>query len=51
MSATAVIAPTSYLRSEQGIRSWLLTTDHKRIAWLYVASITFFFLSVDSRLC
>jgi cytochrome c oxidase subunit 1 len=27
-----------------GIRSWLLTTDHKRIALLYFASITFFFL-------
>jgi cytochrome c oxidase subunit 1 len=26
-----------------GIRSWLLTTDHKRIALLYLASITFFF--------
>ena len=23
--------------------SWLLTTDHKRIGLLYVASITFFF--------
>src|SRR5207249_4885727 len=26
-----------------GIRSWLLTTDHKRIALLYLVSITFFF--------
>ncbi|HET8749124.1 MAG TPA: cytochrome c oxidase subunit I [Sphingomicrobium sp.] len=33
----------SYLSAETGIRSWLLTTDHKRIALLYFASITFFF--------
>jgi cytochrome c oxidase subunit I len=33
----------SYLDAEVGIRSWLLTTDHKRIALLYFASITFFF--------
>src|ERR671926_531241 len=35
--------PTSYLTSEHTIRSWLLTTDHKRIALLFFASITFFF--------
>ena len=33
----------SYLNAKVGIRSWLLTTDHKRIALLYFASITFFF--------
>jgi cytochrome c oxidase subunit 1 len=33
----------SYLSATVGIRSWLLTTDHKRIALLYFASITFFF--------
>ena len=33
----------NYLNKEYGIRSWLLTTDHKRIALLYLASITFFF--------
>jgi cytochrome c oxidase subunit I len=32
-----------YLNKEYGIRSWLLTTDHKRIALLYLVSITFFF--------
>jgi cytochrome c oxidase subunit 1 len=32
-----------YLAAGHSIRSWLLTTDHKRIAWLYMASITFFF--------
>jgi cytochrome c oxidase subunit 1 len=33
----------SYLTAGYTIRSWLLTTDHKRIALLYFASITFFF--------
>lgn len=33
----------SYLRAGHSLRSWLLTTDHKRIALLYMASITFFF--------
>ncbi len=32
-----------YLNVDYGIKSWLLTTDHKRIALLYLASITFFF--------
>src|SRR5271169_2655614 len=32
-----------YLNASYGIRSWLLTTDHKRIALLYLASISFFF--------
>lgn len=33
----------SYLRAGHSLRSWLLTTDHKRIAILYLFSITFFF--------
>src|SRR5271156_5142611 len=33
----------SYLNETTGIRSWLLTVDHKRIALLYLVSITFFF--------
>jgi cytochrome c oxidase subunit 1 len=33
----------SYLTNGSTIRSWLLTTDHKRIAILYLASITVFF--------
>jgi cytochrome c oxidase subunit 1 len=43
--ATAAITTErdNYLNHEYGIRSWLLTTDHKRIALLYLASITFFF--------
>ena len=32
-----------YLNADYGIRSWLLTVDHKRIALLYLASITLFF--------
>ena len=32
-----------YLNANYGIRSWLFTTDHKRIALLYLASITLFF--------
>src|SRR5438093_10416331 len=32
-----------YLNVNYGIRSWLFTTDHKRIAWLYLLSMTFFF--------
>ena len=33
----------SYLTDGTTLRSWLLTTDHKRIALLYAAGITFFF--------
>ena len=32
-----------YLNVHYGVRSWLLTTDHKRIALLYLASITAMF--------
>src|SRR6202162_235115 len=32
-----------YLNSTYGIKSWLLTRDHKRIALLYLFSVTFFF--------
>ena len=33
----------NYLNKHYGVESWLLTTDHKRIALLYLISITFFF--------
>ncbi len=33
----------NYINAEYGIRSWLFTTDHKRIALLYLLSITAFF--------
>jgi cytochrome c oxidase subunit 1 len=34
----------NYLNVEHGVRSWLLTVDHKRIALLYLVSITIMFL-------
>lgn len=33
----------NYLNVEHGWKSWLFTTDHKRIAILYLISLTFFF--------
>jgi len=33
----------NYLNSSYGVRSWLLTRDHKRIAILYLISVTVFF--------
>jgi cytochrome c oxidase subunit 1 len=37
--------PENYLNHDYRLWSWLTTTDHKRIAWLYLVSITgFFFL-------
>src|SRR5690242_6639727 len=44
--ATAIVTPVEredYLNKEYGVASWLLTTDHKRIALLYLITITFFF--------
>jgi len=32
--------PEDYLNASYGVKSWLLTTDHKRIALLYLGSIT-----------
>ena len=44
MATTAIsVERENYLNQEYGIKSWLLTTDHKRIALLYLLSITFFF--------
>src|SRR6202034_339084 len=40
---TARLPKLSYLNTEYGLKSWLLTGDHKRIAMLYLISITFFF--------
>ncbi len=39
------LPPTHYLNATYGagLRSWLLTTDHKRIALLYLCSVTVFF--------
>jgi cytochrome c oxidase subunit 1 len=41
--ATAKMPKRTFLNSEQGIMSWLLTQDHKRIGILYLITITFFF--------
>jgi cytochrome c oxidase subunit 1 len=48
VSAAAVLPEppppkTNYLNVSYGVKSWLLTTDHKRIALLYMASITVMF--------
>ena len=42
-SPTVFMPPRHYLNDGYGIKSWLLTRDHKRIALLYLAAITFFF--------
>jgi len=46
-TATTIVKPVMperhYLNDNYGIRSWLLTKDHKRIAILYLITITFFF--------
>jgi len=39
-----VQAPRNYLNADYGWKSWLFTLDHKRIALLYMVSITFFFM-------
>src|SRR6266480_2025599 len=43
MITATVEARDNYLTHEYGVKSWLLTKDHKRIALLYLASISFFF--------
>src|SRR5262249_31064482 len=42
-SSTVLLPPRHYLNESYGIKSWLLTRDHKRIALLYLAGVTFFF--------
>jgi cytochrome c oxidase subunit 1 len=37
-------ARVNYLNVDHGVRSWLLTVDHKRIAILYLVSITIMFI-------
>src|SRR5258708_8039881 len=49
MSKTAAPGPAQTMPHEDslnapyGLKSWLLTTDHKRIALLYLGSVTVFF--------
>jgi cytochrome c oxidase subunit 1 len=42
-AAATVMPARHYLNEQKTVRSWLLTTDHKRIALLYLFSITAFF--------
>ncbi len=42
-AARAAFPARHYLNEPEGVKSWLLTTDHKRIALLYLFSITAFF--------
>ncbi len=41
--STATLPKRSYLNSEYGLKSWLLTLDHKRIGILYLFVTSFFF--------
>src|ERR1039458_8547400 len=41
---TARIPKKNFLTKENGLLSWLLTRDHKRIAILYLITTTFFFI-------
>src|ERR687888_637552 len=41
--STVLLPPHHYLNDGYCVRSWLLTRDHKRIALLYLAGVTFFF--------
>ncbi len=43
VNAASQQAGHDYLRVSYTLRSWLTTTDHKRIAWLYLVAITGFF--------
>ena len=40
---TPLLPRENYLNAQYGVKSWLLTTDHKRIALLYLVSVTLFF--------
>src|SRR5436190_17781892 len=42
-SDTVSLYREHYLNCSYGVRSWLLTKDHKRIALLFLMSITLFF--------
>ena len=42
--STAQLPRRNFINAEHGLLSWLFTSDHKRIAILYLFTITFFFL-------
>ncbi|HYE97921.1 MAG TPA: cytochrome c oxidase subunit I [Planctomycetota bacterium] len=37
------MTPENYINADYSVRSWLLTRDHKRIALLYLLTVTLFF--------
>ena len=41
--STAKVPKVNFITKENGLLSWLLTGDHKRIAILYLISLSFFF--------
>src|ERR1700722_17451472 len=43
-SELQLLPKKSYLNSGYGLKSWLLTQDHKRIALLYLFTTSFFFI-------
>jgi cytochrome c oxidase subunit 1 len=43
MEATRTLPARHYLNNGHGLASWLLTKDHKRIAIMYLISISVFF--------
>ena len=43
MADTLTLPQEHYLNSPKGLKSWLLTVDHKRIGVMYFAAIMFFF--------
>ena len=43
-SELLLLPKKSYLNSTHGLKSWLLTQDHKRIALLYLFTTSFFFV-------
>ncbi len=44
MNAPGTVKERNFINADYGIKSWLLTLDHKRIAILYLLSTTFFFV-------
>ena len=39
-----VVKKKNYINAQDGLMSWLLTEDHKRIALLYLIVVTAFFM-------
>ena len=44
VAQTTIGRPKDYLHAEHTLSSWFFTIDHKRIAILYLAAITFYFI-------